>query len=106
MPQRTCQPTSGSPRLGKRFSTQPTTAPRTRPPGQPACRMFSQWVLLLGKSVAVSGLMTASQVPLPKENAQAPAHRHQNAPDLPPTSIEVKPRLIIVDGWLKAYGAA
>src|SRR5204863_110219 len=54
MPQRTIQPTAGRPKSGKRLSSQPTTAPSTSPPGQPAWRMFSQCVLLRGNSVAVS----------------------------------------------------
>src|SRR5262245_43837211 len=83
IPQRTCQPALGRPRLGSWFRPRLTRAPSTRPPGQPACRMFNQCVLLCGNKVAVNGLMTASQVPLPNEKNQAPAHKHQNAPSLP-----------------------
>src|SRR5262249_60500929 len=68
----------------------PTNPPPTTPPGKPACRMFSQCVLFLRKSVAVSGLMTASQVPLPSEKSHMPMERHQNAAFLPPQ-------------WSKAY---
>src|SRR5262245_19454282 len=59
------------------------SAPRIRPPGQPACRMFSQCVLLFRYNVAVNGLMTASQVPLANENSHAPIKIHQYAPSLP-----------------------
>ena len=54
-----------------------------RPAGQPAWRMFNQCVLFFGKSVAVSGLMTASHVPLPSANNHMPRFRHQYAPSLP-----------------------
>ena len=40
--------------------------------GQPAWRMFSQWVLARGNNVAVSGLMTASHAPLASEKIKVP----------------------------------
>ena len=41
------------------------TPPRTRPPGQPAWRMLSHFVLSLRNIVATTGLMNASTVPFP-----------------------------------------
>jgi hypothetical protein len=83
MVQRIIQLTGEPVTLATWLKTHSTTAPSTSPPGQPACRMFSQWVLLVGNNVAVSGLMTASQVPLPSENDNCPTQRHQNAAVFP-----------------------
>ena len=70
-----CQPIPGIWR-----NTSATNAPSTRPAGQPACRMFSQCVLFFGNSEAVSGLMTASQVPLANEKDNAPIEETVEGP--------------------------
>ena len=46
--------------------------PKTSPPGQPACRMFSHFVFSLLNIVATTGLMNASTVPLPSARITLP----------------------------------
>ncbi|OPZ66254.1 MAG: hypothetical protein BWY83_02931 [bacterium ADurb.Bin478] len=51
--------------------------PRTMPPGQPACRMFSHLVFSLEKTVATTGLITASTTPLPRATMNWPVYNAQ-----------------------------
>ncbi len=60
--------------------------PTTSPAGQPAWRMFRKCVRSLGKSVATSGLTTASQIPLPTAKRNMPQKRHWNAAGFPPAA--------------------
>ena len=47
----------------------------TRPPGQPACRMFSHFVFSLLNIVATTGLMNASTVPFASAQIKLPQYR-------------------------------
>ena len=46
----------------------------TKPPGHPACRMLSHFVLSFVNIVATTGLMKASTVPLPKARTSPPQY--------------------------------
>ena len=72
---------------GTLSNTTPTSEPMISPNGQPACRMFSQCVLFLGNRLAVSGLITASQVPLPKAKSHIPTFRQMKAPSFPKAEL-------------------
>ena len=48
------------------------SAPSARPAGQPACRMFSHFAFCLLKTVAITGLMKDSTVPLATATRKVP----------------------------------
>ncbi len=56
----------------------------TSPPGQPACRMFSHFVLLNVNIVATTGLMYASTVPLESPRISEPQYSSENAASVSP----------------------
>ena len=60
--------------------------PSTKPPGQPACRMLSHFVLSLENIVATVGLITASTVPLPRAR---PGYRYTAANS--PYAVRLQP---------------
>ncbi len=58
-------------------SASASNPPSTRPPGQPACSMFSHLVLSWRYAVAMSGLTAASTAPLPSESTNVPMYSAQ-----------------------------